>query len=895
MVVRDRQDDQLLGYTLSFETATRSNELEALVTGAEMISAADSNSIGTFKVASNLACTEPSNDPRFIIEAFYKMSRCISGANHVRVVLPMAQFKVTEVDREGTISFYRYTAETGISVANLLGDGPYGDFPADVAAFLAAREDDELTTGFDFEENIEIGGSCGTIPVGNVPAAACNPEADVTVDSITFPDDFEILISGSGFDDVNAIQAVIDGTPSWVWWSPASGNPSSNGDVVSWSDTAIHVSVNPGQVDSWFLSEMRLYCVITEPQSINTLATYEVDEDIPTSDPEFFAVTSGSCENVDIDGSFLHQVDHIEVLGTFGTLDFYDPSGPNNGLNDPLTEISNWDANSVQFTNPALVGETVESIHSYGEGDVPDYGAFDFDDFDPAVCLCDPDAEVVVDSITSPDDYEVLITGSGFNDVTILELINAETETTPGAVSFYIYRPDYNLTSNIIQWDDTTIHFSVPPTPENTSWNYNPTNFICTEGENGYETIYISEIAYTIQTPGPPTIGWHEMSAVADEAIDEPAQVVIDNAGRYLVVGTSNVGGSEKATVARFTATGVLDTTFGTDGFARNNYVFGPDQGLGIVVYPDDSVLVLGTGENVGNVPQAVLTKFTAAGALDPSWNSGNGELSIGAGSAVPRAIFREPADGRIVVAWEDSSSPGDTMVSRINALGTATDGLVVLPDFAATTMARGQAANGSFVLAGTNAAGAANRAAYATFGIGGTVTDISSHGFVVPPKAIVQRPGTDQVYLVGESSTDTLRLARYAGGAWAFDPAFNSGAPLDVSLPAWTFVQAADVVVYAGGPENVVITGWSDPGSKWVVAVVDPSGALVPSYDTDGIAEYTVGTEDNTRLVDSLLEEAEQRITHIGVSWSGAADHTVIGRTLLFGSDSLDPDFSPT
>lgn len=164
MVVRDRQDDQLLGYTVSFETSARSNELEALVTGKVLIASGGEN-IGTYGVGSNLGCTTPSTDPRLIIEAFYKLSRCVTGANHVRIVLPMAQFKVTELDREGSITFYRYTAETGIMLANALGNGPFNDFPADVATFLAGRAATEYTTGLDFEENITISGACGNIAV----------------------------------------------------------------------------------------------------------------------------------------------------------------------------------------------------------------------------------------------------------------------------------------------------------------------------------------------------------------------------------------------------------------------------------------------------------------------------------------------------------------------------------------------------------------------------------------------------------------------------------------------------------------------------------------------------------------------------------------------------------
>jgi hypothetical protein len=166
VVVRDKQDDQLIGYTISFETAARSNELEALVTGKTLITDSGTN-IGTYAVGASLGCTTTQDDPRFALEIFYKLQKCVSGASHVRVLLPMAQFKVTETDRDGALTFYRYKAETSSALANALGadGGPYGDLPTAVATFLAGRDADEYTTGLDFEETITISGACGAIEV----------------------------------------------------------------------------------------------------------------------------------------------------------------------------------------------------------------------------------------------------------------------------------------------------------------------------------------------------------------------------------------------------------------------------------------------------------------------------------------------------------------------------------------------------------------------------------------------------------------------------------------------------------------------------------------------------------------------------------------------------------
>lgn len=196
-VVRDRQDDQLLGYTISFETSQRSNELEALVTGKELIEVGGTN-IGTYSAASNLGCTEPSEDPRFVAEVFYKLSKCVTGADHVRLVLPMVQFKVTELDREGSIQFMRYTAESGISLASAFGDGgPYLDFPQAVIDFLALVDEDEYTTGFDFEESIVISGSCGAIEVPSPVSVPTCEAGDNFVTSVTSGGTGSITFTGT--------------------------------------------------------------------------------------------------------------------------------------------------------------------------------------------------------------------------------------------------------------------------------------------------------------------------------------------------------------------------------------------------------------------------------------------------------------------------------------------------------------------------------------------------------------------------------------------------------------------------------------------------------------------------------------------------------------------------
>lgn len=163
-VARDRQDDQKQGWTVSFETAYRSSELQALVTGDTLI-ASGGNNIGTISQGSP-TCAAPA-DIRTFVEVFYKLSRCTTGANHVRYLIPNVQWKVTELDREGSITYYRYTGESAPSLASGIDDGPYNDLPADVVTAIGALPAGSTVLDVNFSETITIAGQCGflTVPV----------------------------------------------------------------------------------------------------------------------------------------------------------------------------------------------------------------------------------------------------------------------------------------------------------------------------------------------------------------------------------------------------------------------------------------------------------------------------------------------------------------------------------------------------------------------------------------------------------------------------------------------------------------------------------------------------------------------------------------------------------
>jgi uncharacterized delta-60 repeat protein len=123
-------------------------------------------------------------------------------------------------------------------------------------------------------------------------------------------------------------------------------------------------------------------------------------------------------------------------------------------------------------------------------------------------------------------------------------------------------------------------------------------------------------------------------------------------------------GASPAATSTR----GQLDTSFGSNGFASA----GSDTQLfGTAVQRDGKTVAVGAiGFNTNNV-RLLVVRFTATGALDPSFGGGK---VIGPGSVIGRGVAIQP-DGKIVVAGQATDATGAStngiVAERFTSSGT--------------------------------------------------------------------------------------------------------------------------------------------------------------------------------------------------------------------------------
>ena len=172
------------GYTVSFEGARISPELQALLLGYPLL-AIDGDNVGFIEEAV-AGCSATPVRPTFVVEAFFRVRQCdpTGEGNYLRRVIQGVKFAPVEQDKEGQIVFERYS---GTSVPSLTAGlfyedgatdvgGPYQDFPQDIVDQIGALPDGHLNIGLRFVDPIDdpLAGlvlTAGTCYTATVPAA----------------------------------------------------------------------------------------------------------------------------------------------------------------------------------------------------------------------------------------------------------------------------------------------------------------------------------------------------------------------------------------------------------------------------------------------------------------------------------------------------------------------------------------------------------------------------------------------------------------------------------------------------------------------------------------------------------------------------------------------------
>jgi uncharacterized delta-60 repeat protein len=275
------------------------------------------------------------------------------------------------------------------------------------------------------------------------------------------------------------------------------------------------------------------------------------------------------------------------------------------------------------------------------------------------------------------------------------------------------------------------------------------------------------------------------LAHVTDD-FDAATAVAIQTDGQIVVAGRAfGLGSTADFGIVRYDASGVLDQGFGAGGIVITDF-FGDKDGVSdIKIQPDGKIVVAGDAK-IGAVNGYALARYSASGHIDATFGAGGKVFDGYGGNPGTGNALAIQTDGKIIVAGRSGNLGLNSNfgIVRYNASGSLDGafgiGGVRLIDFFGDDETAGDIAlqtDGKLIVAGTikNAAELdfglarldANGDLDANFGIGGKVTtDFLGNDDGASSLAIQ----TDGKILMGgfanNGSETDFALARYEGGA---------------------------------------------------------------------------------------------------------------------------------
>jgi uncharacterized delta-60 repeat protein len=167
--------------------------------------------------------------------------------------------------------------------------------------------------------------------------------------------------------------------------------------------------------------------------------------------------------------------------------------------------------------------------------------------------------------------------------------------------------------------------------------------------------------------------------------------------------------------LVRYTSTGALDTTFGTNGITNTTFAGFTFDPFGFAVQKNGDILVAGEAISTAGRIEFGLARYTSNGILDATF--GNGGLVttlVGTRVDVPTAMLLQPT-GKIVMAGfevaQEGVAPGKMSIVRYNSNGSldttfGTSGISLVTDTIIGPDALAMLSNGNYLAVGQNGSG---------------------------------------------------------------------------------------------------------------------------------------------------------------------------------------------
>ncbi|MFK8030204.1 MAG: LamG-like jellyroll fold domain-containing protein, partial [Gammaproteobacteria bacterium] len=379
-------------------------------------------------------------------------------------------------------------------------------------------------------------------------------------------------------------------------------------------------------------------------------------------------------------------------------------------------------------------------------------------------------------------------------------------------------------------------------------------DFVPTQRTEAYDTVSISVNA--VNNAPTFSVGDGVVTDFTSSVSDFAADLLQQDDGSLIVVGTSNDGAGTLTTLTRYLPDGSIDTSFGSLGRVTN--AFGPSDSIFAgSLQTDGRILVSGSTDS-----DSFIARFNADGSIDTTFGTGGLfliDLSPTSGDVLRSITVQE--DGRIVAVGESFISGSEQMsVVRLNAdgtldttfNGTGTRLLDIDTDddvLDAVTID----SEGRIVAAGFSTDATSRNVAVLRFNTDGSLdttfngtgiyqNDVSSGGSDSATTVAIDDFGRIVIggTTIGDSS-DSLAMRLLENGS--LDNSFN-GTGVNIITAGTPFEGVEDLVLQDDGRIVLVGNAYTPSGINDVSVIrLTESGVLDASFDGDGLVRLPIGT----------------------------------------------------
>ncbi len=379
---------------------------------------------------------------------------------------------------------------------------------------------------------------------------------------------------------------------------------------------------------------------------------------------------------------------------------------------------------------------------------------------------------------------------------------------------------------------------------------------------------------------------------------DAGTAVALDTTARLVIAGTSGVGSATDYAAARFSSTGALDTAnfHAPDGYVKTGVTGdSADDGTAVAVDANGRTVVAGTTDLAGTDTDIFVLRYTAGGVLDNSFGT-NGVVTTDVQSGAPDSASDVVIDGngRIVVAGDTAGQFAVLRYTSGGVLDTSFDGdgkVVTSVGFGGSAEAVAIDGSNRIVVGGTVATAGGTDFGVARYLPGGALdtafdtdgkatVDIASSSDVAADLAI---DGTGRIVLAGTSTgggNPVFAVARLTS-AGALDSGFDTDGKQTKSVggdndgATSVAIDSTNGLVVAG--ESFSFAG--PTSCDFALVRFTAAGAVDNGFDTDGLVTTDIDGQNACDQAQAVAFDQNGKIVAGGNTFANGDEDFALAR----------------